>query len=237
MTVLHAYCVRRAGEPPPHPAVRGIGGAVVAAVEEGGLAAWVSALDAPPAPDPERLREHDRVVRAALATATPLPLRFGAAFPGEPALRAVLRERAAELLAGLDRVRGRVEMGLAVGWDAAAARERLLAARPELRPAEEKPATGRAYLEARRREHALDAALRAEAEALVERASRAVAAALPDAEEVRATLPQPALAGTLAHLVRSGETSAYREAVQRASAELPGAELRVSGPWAPYSFV
>ncbi|HLL48148.1 MAG TPA: GvpL/GvpF family gas vesicle protein, partial [Longimicrobiaceae bacterium] len=151
--ILHAYCIRAAGEPPPGPEVRGIGGAEVLAVDAGGVSAWMSRLDASPAPEPDRLREHDGVVRAALRTATPLPLRFGTAFADEGALRAVLAERAAELLASLERVRGRVEMGATLGWDAAAARERVLAQRPDLRPAAEKPATGRAYLEARRREH------------------------------------------------------------------------------------
>ncbi|MEW5930723.1 MAG: GvpL/GvpF family gas vesicle protein [Gemmatimonadota bacterium] len=235
--ILHAYCIRAAGEPPPGPDVRGIGGAEVGVVEAEGLCAWVSRLDARPEPAPDRLREHDAVVRAALRAATPLPLRFGAAFADEQALRAVLAERADELRAGLERVRGRVEMAATLAWDAAAARERLLAARPELRPAAEKPATGRAYLEARRREHGLEAALRDEAEALVERVSRAVAAALPGAEETRTMLPRPEVAGTLAHLVRREDVAAYRDAVGRAGEGLAGAEVRVSGPWAPYSFV
>ena len=235
--ILHAYCVRAAGEPPPGPGVRGIGGAEVMLAEADGLGAWLSRLDAPPAPEPDRLREHDEVVRAALRTATPLPLRFGTAFADEDALRGALAERAGELLASLERVRGRVEMGAALGWDAAAAQERVLARRPELRPADGKPATGRAYLEARRREHGLEAALREEADALLERVSRAVAAALPDVEEARTTLPRPPAAGTLAHLVRRGDVSAYRDAVRRAAGELPEVEVRVSGPWAPYSFV
>jgi hypothetical protein len=197
----------------------------------------MSRLDASPAPEPDRLREHDGVVRAALRIETPLPLRFGTAFADEAALRAVLAERAAELLTSLERVRGRVEMGAILGWDAAAARERVLAQRPDLRPAAEKPATGRAYLEARRREHGLEAALRAEAGALVERVSRAVAAALPEVVEARTTLPQPDVAGTLAHLVGRDEVSAHREAVRNVAVELQEAEVRVSGPWAPYSFV
>ncbi|HEX8276820.1 MAG TPA: GvpL/GvpF family gas vesicle protein [Longimicrobiaceae bacterium] len=235
--ILHAYCIRAAGEPPPGSETRGIGGAEVGVVEAAELCAWVSRLDARPGPAPDRLREHDAVVRAALRAATPLPLRFGAVFADERALRAVLAERAGELRAALERVRGRVEMAATVSWDAAAARARLLAARPELRPAAEKPASGRAYLEARRREHGLEAALREEAEALLERVSRAIATALPGAEETRTTLPRPEVAGTLAHLVRREDVAAYRDAVGRVAEEPAEAEVRVSGPWAPYSFV
>ncbi|HEV2148103.1 MAG TPA: GvpL/GvpF family gas vesicle protein, partial [Longimicrobiaceae bacterium] len=169
--------------------------------------------------------------------ATPLPLRFGSVFADEGALRAVLAERADVLLAALERVAGKVEMGVAVGWDPGAARERILAAHPELRPAEEKPATGRAYLEARRREHAVEAALRGEAEALLDRLSSAVGEVLPGAEEVRTVLPAAGMAGTLAHLVLQGNVSSYREAVERVSGDVPDAEIRLSGPWAPYSFV
>jgi hypothetical protein len=235
--ILHGYCVRRAGEPPPGPEVRGIGGAEVFEVREGALAAWASRLDAPPARAAERLREHDAVARAALRTATPLPLRFGSAFADEEALRATLAEREEALLAALERVAGRVEVGVAVVWDRDAARERILAARPDLRPAAEKPATGRAYLEARRREHALDAALRAEAEALLDRLARGVGEALPGTEEARTLLPAPGVAGTLAHLVLWSDLHSYRRAVEQASAGMPEAEVRLSGPWAPYSFV
>lgn len=235
--ILHGYCIRARGEAGPGPEVRGIGGAEVEVVEAGGVSAWVSRLDAPPAPEPDRLREHDRVVRAALRAETPLPLRFGAGFPDEEALRAALAERADALAASLERVRGRVEMGVTVRWDAAAARARLLAARPELRPAEEGPATGRAYLEARRREHALEDALREGAASLLERVARGLAPAVGDAAEARTVLPRPEVAGTLAHLVRRGDVSRYREAVRRAAGEVPAAEPHASGPWAPYSFV
>lgn len=234
--ILHAYCIHAEGETP-GAEVRGIAGAEVRGVDAAGVCAWVSRLDAPAAPGVERAREHDGVVRAALASATPLPLRFGTVFEGEAALRAVLEERAPGLRSALERLRGRVETGIAVGWDADAARARILAGRPDLRPVEGRPASGRAYLEARRREHALEAALREAAEGLLSRVSLAVLGALPDAEEVRVTLPRPGVAGTLAHLVQRSGLIPYRETVRRAAEEVPEAELRLSGPWAPYSFV
>lgn len=234
---LHAYCVRRAGEPPPAPEARGVAGAEVRLVEGERLGLWVSPVERPPGPDPEHLREHDRVVRHALRTRTPLPLRFGAVFADEAAALAALEARSAELLAGLERVAGRVEMGVAVLWDAAAERERLCAARPELRAPEGPPASGRAYLEARRRERELEAALRGRAEALLEEVSTRLAEAVSGAEEARTVLPPAEAAGALAHLVQVGRVAGYREAVARAAGALPGVELRASGPWAPYSFV
>lgn len=233
---LYAYCVRRAGEPPPAAEARGVSGAEVSLVEGAGLGLWVSPVERPPGPTPEHLREHDRVVRHALRTRTPLPLRFGAAFADERAALAALEARSAELLASLERVAGRVEMGVTVLWDAGAERERLLTARPELRAPEEPPAGGRAYLEARRRERELEAALRGRAEALLEELSGCLADAVPGAEEARTILPRPETAGTLAHLVQKEGVAVYRDAVERAGRALSGVELRASGPWAPYSF-
>ncbi|HEX7240322.1 MAG TPA: GvpL/GvpF family gas vesicle protein [Longimicrobiaceae bacterium] len=233
---LYAYCVRRAGDPAPEAGLRGVDGGEVFAGERDGLGVWLSAVEAPPAPDRERVEAHDRVVRAALRTATPLPLRFGAVFVDEAAALDALAGRAEGLLAGLERVAGRVEMSVAALWDAAAERESLLAERPELRPAEGRPAGGRAYLEGKRRQRALEEALRARAEAVLDRVARRLAPAAGPAEEARSVLPRPDVAGTVAHLVRREESLAYREAAMAAGRGLPGVELRVSGPWAPYSF-
>lgn len=233
---LYAYCVRRAGDPAPGPGLQGVDGGEVFAREWGGLAVWLSRVEAPLSPTRERVQAHDHVVRAALRTETPLPLRFGAAFPDEAAALEAVGARSEELLASLERVRGRVEMALTVAWDPAAERERLLEERPDLRPPGGRPATGRAYLEARRRGHALEAALRTRAEEVVADAARRVAAGGVRFDEVRALLPRPEIAGALAHLVHRDQMFTYREAVERAARELASVELRVSGPWAPYSF-
>ncbi len=234
--MLYAYCVRGADDPAPDPTLRGLEGAEVFPLRGAGAALWLSGVAARPDPTPERIREHDRVVRAALRSATPLPLRFGACFADEASALALLHGRAAEFRAGLERVRGRVEMAVAVGWDAAAGRERLLAERPELRPPAGRPTGGREYLEMRRRELALEEAWRARAEAVLDAVSRRVAGGEP-ADEERTVLPRSGLAGTLAHLVRREQMFPYRAAVERAAGELPEVELSVSGPWAPYSFV
>jgi hypothetical protein len=234
---LYAYCIRRRGDPPPEPGLRGIGGAEVRRVEGGELDLWVSEVAELPRPDAERLREHDRVVRAALRTRTPLPLRFGAAFPDAEGALAALSPRAAELLEALERVAGRVEVGVSLHWDAEAERERLLAARPDLRPLPGEPSGGREYLEARRRARAWEGALRARAEGLLEEASVRLRALVPDAPEARVVLPRPEVAGTLAHLVQREQMFTYRQGAERAGSALAGVTLRVSGPWAPYSFV
>jgi len=236
MTV-YAYCVRRAGDPPPEAAVRGIGGAEVYLRESGTIGVWLSELDATPEPAAEHLLAHDTVVRAALRSRTPLPLRFGAAFADEAAAFAALTAREGELREALARVDGRAEMAVTLLWDADRERERLLAERTDLRPPAGTPAGGRAYLEARRRAHALESALRDRAGALLDAVSGRLSAADSTALEARTVLPRPGVAGTLAHLVRREHLFTYRELAERAGEGLAGVMVRVSGPWAPYSFV
>jgi hypothetical protein len=116
MTALHLYCVRRAGDAPPRPSLRGVGDEPVILLEEEGLGLWASA-GGDRAPDVESLRQHDRVVRDALQDATPVPFRFGQTVPDEAAARDLLRARGESFRSALQRVEGRVEVAVRVGWD------------------------------------------------------------------------------------------------------------------------
>lgn len=229
--LLHAYCVRRAGEPGPEPELKGVGGAPVELLEAEGLGFWVSAGGAAP-PLVERLREHDRVVRAALRSATPLPIRFGTRFADERAALEALRERREAFLAGLERVAGRVEMGLRLCWDppASAPEEEPDGAGPEAATG-----PGRAYLERRRRERAEDARARERAAEALARVERFFADLELPTE--RRMLPEPGVAGTVAHLVHRSNLTDYRKRAERARGECLPMRLLLTGPWAPYSFV
>jgi hypothetical protein len=227
--VLHLYCIRRAGEPAPEDALAGLDGAAVRLVEVGAaLGAWVSALEARAVPTPERLRAHDDVVRAALRSATPLPVRFGTVLDDDADVWALLEARRADFDAALARVAGCVEMGVTVYLGDAPAAQL---------PVEETaaaPASGREYLERRRAALHAEQARRVEAEVLLERVASCFDAALP---VVRTLLPAPGVTGTVAHLVPRDRLAEYRGAVERASRALPDVRLARSGPWAPYSFV
>jgi pyruvate/2-oxoglutarate dehydrogenase complex dihydrolipoamide acyltransferase (E2) component len=234
--VLHGYCLRRAGDPEPPGELRGVQGAPVLLVECEALGLWVSELPARPAAELPRLREHDAVMRAALRGATPLPLRFGAAWPDATAAREFVRARAEEFGTALAEVAGRVEIGIRVS-----AAEGAEGAEPQAEAAgTEAPAplsirSGRDYLEARR------AALRRS------ETQRARAAAALDAVEarleglfLRARRDFPSGTGpiaTVAHLVHTDHLSEYRERVRGVRDAYPGLTLVFTGPWAPYSFV
>jgi hypothetical protein len=247
--VLYAYCVRRAGEPGPTAGLRGLDDAPVRLVEESGLGFWVSRSSSLPT-TPTRLAQHDRVVQQALRSATPLPIRYGAAcFQTEEAAREALVARAEPFAASLDRVAGRVEMGIRVEWAAppsssAAAPDGPAERRPEPVPASTSgqriegasapPAGGRAFLEARKRELEGRESLRRAAAAALDEVERRLA--LLDVPAVRSLLPSAGTAGILAHLVRSADAEPYRSTVAAITPDLIELRLVVSGPWAPYSF-
>lgn len=219
--MITLYCIRRPGEPPPLD-LHGPDGNRVRLIEEGGVGAWVG--DGRPTRDLQAIRDHDRVVRTALRSATPLPARFGTTFADEGALRQSLRERSVDLVAALDRVADRVEMGIRVLWNV-----------PQ-QPAEPaSPVSGREYLESRRREMEAEAELRLAASQLLDAVERELA--VERSGTSRVILPEPGVAGTLAHLVHRQAFAEYRSAVGEANLALPTAELHVTGPWAPYSFV
>ena len=225
--MLVGYCVRRAGDPGPDPSLAGVGGAPVRLVESAGLGLWISDQRLPDRPGDDRgagrLREHDAVVRAALETATPLPLRFGTRLRDEGAAEALLAERAAEFAAALERVAGRVEMGIRVLWE-----------RPDPPAAGAAVHSGTEFLEMRRRAILGEDERRREAEALLDEVERHLAPLGVPA--VREVLARSDAAGTLAHLVQRTRLTRYRRQVDEAGRALPRARLRLSGPWAPYSF-
>lgn len=247
--MLYAYCVRRAGEPGPTAGLRGLDDAPVRLVEEGGLGFWVSPSPSLP-PTPTRLAQHDRVVQEALRSATPLPIRYGAAcFQTEEAAREALVAHAEPFAAALDRVADRVEMGIRVEWatppsPSAAAPDAPADRRPEPVPASTSgqrpvvasapPAGGRAFLEARKRELESRDSLHRAAAAALDEVERKLA--LADVPAVRSLLPSAGTAGILAHLVRSADAEPYRSAVADIAPDLLELRLVVSGPWAPYSF-
>lgn len=82
--------------------------------ESGGrLTAFVKrGLGSAPAPDPEALLDHDRVVYSLMDRATVVPVRFGTVVDDESEIRSLLLKRRKELRGLLAHVRGRVELGV-----------------------------------------------------------------------------------------------------------------------------
>jgi hypothetical protein len=94
---------------------------------------------------------------------------------------------------------------------------------------------GREYLMARRGVLERETEVRRRASALLDQVEAQVA---PEGSpSVRKVLPEKGVAGLLAHLVHRQTVRTYRSRVDDARERVAGADLHLTGPWAPYSFV
>ena len=217
---IYIYCLGEEGHPPPE-RVQGLDGTAVRAVSVAGFSAWASDLERQPSASLETIRAHNRVVEEAVATATPLPLRFGQWFDTMGAMRASLQEQRDQLAAGLDRVRNRLEFGVRVLDPAYAAEE----------PARE---SGKAYLEGlarreRRTEEGRQRGLQVAAE---------IEQWLGDLQRDSRVRPLGAEAlASIAYLVDRHDTRSYKRRIQGFPDQRPELEFVFTGPWPPYGFV
>ncbi|HEX8853144.1 MAG TPA: GvpL/GvpF family gas vesicle protein [Pyrinomonadaceae bacterium] len=233
---LYVYCLCEALTPQGVEGVEGVEGASPRVEAFGKLFAAVSEFEGARVKlTRENIEAHNRVNTRVLAETTPLPFRFGTLVE-EARLEAYLRANEEALLAALRRVRGAVEMSVKVLWDTQSElRDALGRASSDEGEVASSVGDGRAFLAAKRRELAGEAALQ-------ERAAEVrawLAAGLGDAvrEERVSVSPSQALVVRAAHLVERARLEAYRERLERLRAER-AERLRflTSGAWPPYSF-
>ena len=188
----------------------------------------------------QKARAHEAVLDELVGEGAVVPLRFGAIYRRPDEVVALLRDRGEEFEADLDRVRGRIELGVKGFVDRTAlentlARERVATAAGG--------GSGRAYLERRRvqREIADEAsAILAEAartahERLLE-LSAAGTVSRPHSRELSGRPEEMFL--NVAYLVQAKDESLREEVAALGRAYAPLAlTFEVTGPWPPYSFV
>ncbi|MFJ9577037.1 GvpL/GvpF family gas vesicle protein [Streptomyces sp. NPDC101191] len=180
-------------------------------------------------------RAHHGVVEFLASRTTVLPLRLATVYVDDDRVREVLRRGAETFTRMLDRFAHHVEWGVKVYVETA--RD---STAPEATEADA-PDPGRAYLRRRRRQHEDRGAAWSAAEEAVRRIE---AGAEGVAVELARHRPQQ---GQLAagagenvandsYLVPAERSDEFREQVRRATRDLPGVRVEITGPWAPYSF-
>jgi len=185
------------------------------------------------------LWQHEAIVEALMADRAVLPVRFGTVFSNEAAAQAELLTHQADLIASLNRVRGRVELGLRVLRPTPFAALRGQATNDERETvalAQSAPASrGRAYLMARLEEEQRARVERQQAEALAAEVHAPLARLV--VESVQQVLVTPRLLLTAAYLVERDRVEAFRQEVAALSSAHPALSLLCTGPWPPYNFV
>jgi len=185
------------------------------------------------------LWRHEAIVEALMADRAVLPVRFGTVLTDEAAVQAVLAAHYADFVASLQRVRGRVELGLRVLWISdfrvPIADCRSPNHKSKIENRKSKIGNGQAYLLARLEEERQRQAWRQRAEALAEEIHAPLVRLA--AESTRQVLITPRLLLTAAYLVEQHQVAAFRCQVEALSAAYPELRFLCTGPWPAYNFV
>ena len=213
--MLYLYAITERSELPD---AAGLRGGSLRAIGGGDLVAVVSELgDSRIEAGEDDLWTHEAVVESLMGTAV-LPMRFGSSVPNEEAALALLRERRQEFREAMDRVRGKVELGVRAVARSAAAPQSASAGNA---------GPGTTYMLARLEE---------------ERRGAKAAARIhePLAAIARETTRRPSSASggmlSAAYLVDRERVDSFRARVEELGEEIDGAAVVCTGPWPPYSF-
>jgi hypothetical protein len=241
----YAYAVARSFDPAQLAGVRGVDGAEVRLVSYRDLVAVVSPvpltefdeaalrtkLEWPPWLE-ATARAHHAVVDAVASSSVTLPLRLATVYRGDERVAEVLRQGYRRFRAALDRLAGRVELGVKVYTDPQASAP---AAAPSA------SSSGGDYLRRRQAQHRARDDAWQRATATAERVAATLAGLAVDSRQRPPQRPQ--LSGApgenvlnAAYLVDAARTEEFAAMAMLLGAEAPGTPIELTGPWAPYSF-
>jgi hypothetical protein len=194
----------------------------------------------------EKARAHEAVLEDALHAGPVVPFRFLTLYRDEEELRAFLTRRGADLHGVLERIRGKVELGVKAFVDPerlAPALARESEAVRELDAAIEAAAPGKAYLLRRQRDQLVHEQrarlLRDFAQTSHARLSAAADAAVsnpPQPRELSGRSEEMVLNGAYLVPVDDARLSAAVAALEGEFGSF-GVEFELTGPWPPYNFV
>jgi hypothetical protein len=218
----------------------GIDGLELQVVTEGRVAAVVS--DAPgPKIRPERrhLAAHQSVLKQLMVSTTPLPASFGIIADSTEAVHRILSRNQRALLAQLNRVAGKVEMGLRVTWDVPNIFEYFVNTHAELRAARDRllsngeGPTHDGKIEVGRM---FDSLLSGDREHYTDRVERLLTPACVEFKANKCRSEKEVM--NLACLIDRTGQECFAEAVFEAAKVFDNNfAFDYSGPWAPHNFV
>ena len=213
----------------PMPAILGLEGAALDTLPFQDIGAVVSRSATSKVPPIEaNLWEHEAVVETLMADHAVLPMRFGTMLADEAAVLEALTTRYDEFIAGLNCVRGHVELGLRVLWDDD------VSLTPDRRVVPS-GVSGRDYMLAQLDDQRKLDKRREQAKALAEDIHTTLAR--QSTRSTRQTLVTPRLLLTAAYLVKREQVEAFRQEVETLGSSNPEVRMLCTGPWPPYNFV
>ncbi|HEY0375823.1 MAG TPA: GvpL/GvpF family gas vesicle protein [Pyrinomonadaceae bacterium] len=193
-----------------------------------------------------RAMRHEKVVEHFSRRASVVPLRFGTIYLEGENVELMMEERRDELLAIVERLRGREEWGVNVYSDRARLTEVIVSLSPRLREMSEQAARvspGQSYLMRKKIDSMREAEARAETKRVAATIEQELLSAAATASARLRVLKdeggeQGEVAAKLAFLVERGRFTEFRAAAERLAQEYEGAgfKLELTGPWPAYNF-
>jgi hypothetical protein len=250
-TATYLYCVVKSVRRPPAPSATGLAGASPAQAYEAGRGLWLIAAEVPldeygPGRLEPRLQNLDWVAAAAVAheavvehfsrrsTVTVIPAKLFTMFSSVEKAIADVSRRRASLDRVIKRIAGCEEWGVRI-----TRRPGLVTDRSD--DSGSSPASGTAFLTARKAARDAVSDARAAAAAAADEAFRALASRARDARS-RERRPEPGSNPPIlegAFLVTTSARAKFKSEARRQSAACQGAgaDLTLTGPWPAYNFV
>ena len=192
-----------------------------------------------------RAMRHEKVVEHFAARATLVPLRFGVIYLERQRIATVLSEKRAELIALLDRVRGREEWSVNILRDKVRLMEVIESVSPRLREVAARAATappGESYLLRKKIETLRADEANAEAKRVIAQIEFDLKSASEDALRLRVLKEEGAgqddIVARLAFLVARPRFAGFRQIAEQLAEEhlQSGFQLEFTGPWPAYNF-
>ena len=226
---FYLYCVTDV-DPNLKDELNGLDDQIVEVINSQGLFVIVSKFDGDAVPvTPEKVLQHETIVRKAFSSNTVLPFRFGTLVT-ESGLETYLKARTNSLLDRLEKVRDCVEMSVKIIWQHSSEIEDSESGVPDLGA----PGAGTAFLMLKRHELLGNDRIEQDAREL----EAWLALGLRDIVRQQQTTiePKQRLVLSASYLVERARLTDYRRELGRLQAERTNLHFLSSGPWPPYTF-
>ena len=212
----------------------------VSVIVEGRLAAVVGGVSGPKVrPERRNLAAHQQVLKEILASTTPLPMSFGILADTAQEVSKILRRNQGTFLEQLQKVAGKVEMGLRVNWDVPNIFEYFVNTHAELRAARDRilgadrPATQEVKIELGR---TFDRLLGEDRENHMEQVERVLSRVCSETKRGKCRTEQEVM--NLACLVAREQQESFSQAIFQAARMFDNNfSFDFNGPWTPHNFV
>lgn len=186
----------------------------------------------------ENILAQERVIEEMMENAPILPMRFGTIVDGEEKVLAMLKNYYHDFVENLQRVRGKVELGVKILWEPNEIRGEIVDLNEKvkmIRQGLEKLSPSRRYMQEKLEEYLIERATRRRAKVLIADVHLKLERCAEDSCLKKMVSPKMIL--NASYLVLRERVDDFRREFQGVRKQHRRLAFLYSGPWPPYSFI